>query len=62
MLNSIVQDSLMKPGQKITGVRGNQAGLSTCWYPFSSPITQKNTHHPPRQITLLSAVVGTGTG
>ena len=26
---------------------------------LSFPITQKNTHHQPRQITLLSVVVGT---
>ena len=28
MLNSIVQDSLMKPEPKITLVRGNQAGIN----------------------------------
>jgi len=28
-------ETLLKPAPKITRVRGNQAGISTSWFPFS---------------------------
>ena len=35
-INSGKDKHPLKPAQKITRVRGNQAGIGTCWYPFSS--------------------------
>ena len=36
---NVINSITIEPAQKITGVGGNQAGISTSWYPFSSLIS-----------------------
>ena len=36
--SEVVNQHSLKPAQKTTRVRGNQAGISTSWYPFLSTI------------------------